>query len=85
MSTMQRSRTGVARSVLNGTEEVISHRGSSQFGGVTGSSACGLAALNFARVIFREAQGREHDEELIRTVIRRQTVQVRSRCLFAYT
>ncbi|KAF7982846.1 hypothetical protein HWV62_25814 [Athelia sp. TMB] len=77
MSFVQRSRTEVAKSILGGKEEVICHRGSSQFTRGAGSSACGLAALNFARVIFREirASGQEDGERLLRVVVKRQTVE----------
>jgi hypothetical protein len=52
---MQRSKSAIVQSVLDGTEEIICHWGTNQYGDRgTGVSACGLAALNFARVIFEK-------------------------------
>ena len=82
LTNMQRAKSAIIRSVLGGTEEIVCHRGTHQYGdssgGVTGVSACGLAALNFARVIFekeRESRSRQ-DEDFIQAVITRETVHV---------
>jgi len=76
---MQRTK-GVIRGVLGGTEEIICHRGTHQYGdsngGITGVSACGLAALNFARVIFEKEGESRRDEDFIQAVIARETVHV---------
>ena len=59
--------------ILSGTEHIISHPGSSQYGGRDGISACGLACLNFARVLFaKEASG----GNLLQTVIASETALV---------
>ena len=60
--------------ILSGTEHIISHPGSSQYGGRDGISACGLACFNFARVLFaKEASG----GNLLQTVIASETALVR--------
>ena len=74
----RRGQSNLVRNVLDGTEEVICHRGTHQYGerGIFGVSACGLAALNFARVIFEKARESARDEDLLRDVIAKETVQV---------
>jgi hypothetical protein len=62
--------------VLNGAEHIVSHPGTSQYGGREGISACGLASLNFARVIFaKEADGRCDD--ILQTIVASETAHVR--------
>jgi hypothetical protein len=77
---MQRTKRTIIRSVLGGTEEIVCHRGTHQYGnssgGVTGVSTCGLAALNFARVIFEKERESRRDEDFIQAVITRETVHV---------
>ena len=77
---MQQSISPIVRSVLGGTEEIVCHDGTQQYGdsgrGITGTSACGLAALNFARVIFQKEREIGRNEELIQVVIAKQTVHV---------
>jgi hypothetical protein len=66
---------GFIQQILGGTEHIVSHPGTSQYGGRDGISACGLACLNFARVIFaKEAMVGSHN--LIQTVIASETAQV---------
>jgi hypothetical protein len=74
----RRGQSNLVRNVLDGTEEVICHRGTHQYGerGIFGVSACGLAALNFARVIFEKVRKSVRDEDLLRAVIAKETVQV---------
>ena len=61
--------------ILNGTEHIVSHPGTSQYEGQKGISACGLASLNFARVIFaQEAGGSNYD--LLQIVIASETAKV---------
>jgi hypothetical protein len=64
----------LTQQILNGVEHIVSHPGTSQYGGQTGISACGLASLNFARVIFaKEADG---STDILETVIAGETAQV---------
>jgi hypothetical protein len=79
MSRAQQSASAVVRNILDGTEEIVSHRGTHQYsdGGIFGVSACGLAALNFARVIFEKERECGPDEGLLQAIIVKETVQVR--------
>jgi hypothetical protein len=75
MSTTQGEDTadGLIQQILNGTEHIVSHPGTSQYGGREGISACGIACLNFARVIFaKEADG----SNILQDVISSETAQV---------
>jgi hypothetical protein len=77
MSTTQGKQTAdnIIQQILNGTEHIISHPGTSQYEGQKGISACGLACLNFARIIFaQEAGGSNYD--LLQTVIAKETAKV---------
>lgn len=48
--------------VLDGNfEYIVSHTGTSQYKGQTGNSACGLAALNFARVTLAKVEAGRTD------------------------
>jgi len=79
MSRAQQSASAVIRNILDGTEEIVCHRGTHQYsdGGIFGVSACGLAALNFARVIFEKERECGRDSEgLLQAIIAKETVQV---------
>lgn len=69
----------IVQRVMNGTEEIVCHRGTQQYGnqGITGVSACGLAALNFARVVFEKEQESGRDEDFLQAVVAKETVHVR--------
>jgi len=62
--------------ILNGSEHIVSHPGTSQYGGREGISACGLASLNFARVIFAKEAGGSSDD-ILQSVIASDTAHVR--------
>jgi hypothetical protein len=69
----------IVQRVMDGTEEIVCHRGTQQYGnqGITGVSACGLAALNFARVVFEKEQESGRDEHFLQAVVAKETVHVR--------
>ena len=69
----------ISRSVVEyGTEHVVSHGGTSQYNrDGTGASACGLAALNFARIVFSMEQSGLKDTALLQAVLARECVEVR--------
>jgi hypothetical protein len=79
---MQRSASSIVRRVLGGNEEIVCHDGAHQYGdsgqGIAGVSACGLAALNFARILFEKEQEGVRDEDFIQAVFESQTVHVSS-------
>lgn len=60
------------------SEYVVSFAGRSQYGGVggVGTSACGLAALNCARVILGRERDGLKDVKLLREMMRRETLEV---------
>jgi hypothetical protein len=67
------------RVLAEGAEHVVSHGGTGQYGGDgAGVSACGLAALNFARVVFSIEQGGLKDEALLQAVLARECIEVRA-------
>lgn len=68
---------GIIEHILTSKDFIVSYGGSSQYqsGGV---SACGLAALNFVRVILGKEQDGIRGEALLREVASHQTAQVRS-------
>ena len=72
----------ITRSVLlDGTEHVVSHEGTSQYNrDGSGASACGLAALNFARVVFLKEQDGLRDAALLQAVLSRECAEVRKYC-----
>jgi diaminopimelate epimerase len=72
----------ITRSVLlDGTEQVISHEGTSQYNrDGSGAAACGLAALNFARVVFLKEQDGLRDATLLQAVLSRECAEVRQHC-----
>lgn len=47
--------------ILDGNEHIVSHNGTSQYKSRTGNSACGLAALNFARVMLAKVDAGRND------------------------
>jgi hypothetical protein len=69
----------VSRSIIvNGTEHVLSYGGTSQYSmDGTGAAACGLAALNFARIVFSMEQGGLQDIALLQAVLARECAEVR--------
>jgi hypothetical protein len=79
MSQAQQRTKEIVRKVMDGTEEIVCHRGTNQYGdrGITGVSACGLAALNFARVVFEKEQESRQGEDFLEAVIAKETVHVR--------
>lgn len=72
----------ITRSVLlDGTEQVVSHEGTSQYNrDGSGAAACGLAALNFARVVFLKEQDGLRDAALLQAVLSRECAEVRQHC-----
>lgn len=70
----------IVHSVLaDGAEHVLSYGGTGQYGGDgMGASACGLAALNFARVAFSIEQGGLQDAPLLQAVLARECTEVRA-------
>jgi hypothetical protein len=76
---MEKGNNGVRdtmKRIMEGREQIVSHRGESQYWiGGRGSSACGLAAMNCARLIFqKEAEGL-HDDALFEFIIDRATME----------
>lgn len=69
----------ISRSVVvDDAEHVVSYRGTSQYNrDGTGASACGLAALNFARIVFSMEQGGLQDATLLQAVLDRPCAEVR--------
>ena len=69
----------ITRSVLlDGTEHVVSHEGTSQYNREgSGAAACGLAALNFARVVFLKEQEGLRDAALLQAALSRECAEVR--------
>ena len=63
--------------VVDGEQHVVSHAGTSQYNrDGTGTSACGLAALNFARIVFSMEQSGLQDTTLLQAVLARACVEV---------
>ncbi|KAA1477866.1 hypothetical protein DENSPDRAFT_787293 [Dentipellis sp. KUC8613] len=75
--TENRATNELVRDVLVKKKEgIVSFAGTSQYGARgLGISACGLAALNFARVIFAKEQEGERDESLLRIAISKETAE----------
>ncbi|KAH9955863.1 hypothetical protein BC827DRAFT_1158069 [Russula dissimulans] len=67
----------IAHSVLmDGSERVVSYGGTGQYNGDgAGTAACGLAALNFARVVFSIEQGGLQDTALLQAVLARECAE----------
>jgi len=78
MSTIRENNEADAliQQILNGAEHIVSYPGTSQYGGREGISACGLASLNFARVLFEKEAGGSCDD-ILQTVIASETAHVR--------
>ena len=71
--------------VVDDAEHVISYSGTSQYNGDgTGASACGLAALNFARIVFFMEQSGLQDTNLLQAVLARACAEVRQRSVIPY-
>ena len=68
----------ISRSVIvDGAEHVVSHDGISQYNrDGTGASACGLAALNFARIVFSMERSGLRDTTLLQAVLARACAEV---------
>jgi len=68
----------ISHSVLaDGTEHIVSYGGTGQYSGDgTGASACGLAALNFARVTFSLERSGLQDAALLQAVLARECAEV---------
>lgn len=77
MSQIQQGENAIVRNVLDGVEEIVCHPGTHQYsdGGLFGVSACGLAALNFARVIFEKRREHRQDVAFLQAIITGQTVK----------
>ncbi|KAH7904028.1 hypothetical protein BJ138DRAFT_1131141 [Hygrophoropsis aurantiaca] len=58
-------------------ERIVSYAGTSQFGrGITGTSACGLAALNFVRIVFEQEQSHKGcAEKISRSITAKETIE----------
>ncbi len=69
----------ISRSVVvDSTEHVVSYGGTGQYNrDGSGASACGLAALNFARIVFFIEQSGLQDTALLQAVLARECVEVR--------
>jgi hypothetical protein len=69
----------ISRSILvDGIERVLSYDGTGQYNrDGTGPSACGLAALNFARIVFSMEQGGLQNTDLLQAVLARECAEVR--------
>ena len=66
--------------VVGDSEHVVSYGGTSQYNtDGTGSSACGLAALNFARIVLYIEQNGLQEATLLQAVLARACVEVRRR------
>jgi hypothetical protein len=62
--------------ILQGQEQVVSHPGTSQYGTGAGLAACGLAALNCARIILGKEEEGIRNEALLRDIVSRETTEV---------
>jgi hypothetical protein len=72
----------ISRSILadhgHGVEHVLSYDGTGQYNrDGTGASACRLAALNFARIVFSMEQGGLKNTDLLQAVFARECAEVR--------
>lgn len=65
----------VVSRVIRDVDQLVSHPRSSQYasGGV---SACGLASLNFTRLVFEKENSGLRDESLLRAVVSKANVMV---------
>ncbi|KAJ7491894.1 hypothetical protein FB451DRAFT_1165111 [Mycena latifolia] len=60
---------------LAGIEKIVSHDGASQYGG-GGIASCGLAGLNFVRVVFAKVEDGLEDSRLLEAVLSRRTSEL---------
>jgi hypothetical protein len=69
----------ISHSVLvDRAERTVSYGGTGQYSADgSGTSACGLAALNFARVVFAIEKSGLEDEALLQAVLARECAEVR--------
>ncbi|KAH9169622.1 hypothetical protein EDB89DRAFT_2098593 [Lactarius sanguifluus] len=69
--------SSITRSVLlDNAEHVVSHEGTGQYSrNGSGAAACGLAALNFARVVFLKEQDGLRDAPLLQAVLSRECAE----------
>jgi hypothetical protein len=70
----------VVQSILEGVTRVVSYPGTSQYSTGAGTSACGLASLNCARVLLAKDYDNTDPSSFISSLISRETVEVRD-CL----
>jgi len=70
----------IVHSVLvDGTEHIVSYGGTGQYGrDRMGASTCGLAALNFVKVVFSIEQGSLQDAALLQAVLACECSEVRA-------
>lgn len=69
----------VARKIASGqvARRVVSHQGRSQYSRIGGGvSACGLAALNCARIVLGMERNGLRNEHLVREMMKRETLEV---------
>jgi hypothetical protein len=75
----------ILRQVFLGNQQIVSHVGVSQFqasgSAGTGRSACGLAALNCARIVFDREERGIRNKSLLRQVLARETAEVNNQSL----
>jgi len=65
--------------LADGTEHVVSYGGTGQYSSDRmGASACGLTALNFAKVAFSIEQGSLQDAALLQAVLARECSKVQA-------
>ena len=62
--------------ILDGSEVIVTHAGTSQYTGGGGLSACGLAAMNCARVLLGKEQAGLRDDALLMNIVSRATMEV---------
>jgi hypothetical protein len=70
-------REHVVQSILEGVTRVISYPGTSQYSSGAGTSACGLASLNCAKVLLAKDHNNTDPFSFIASLISRETVEVR--------
>jgi hypothetical protein len=65
----------IVEEVLAGTEKIVSHDGTSQYEG-GGIASCGLAGLNFVRLVFGRVEEGLQDVSLLEDLLSRRTSEV---------
>ena len=79
-------RTGARSVPVDGAEHDLPHGGTSQYNeDETIASACGLAALNFARIVFSMEQGGLQGTALLQAVMALKCTEVRRIYSIPYT